>query len=511
MSTTDSIVDGFKANLVAKVVEIGVNGLLILLLTRVFLTNEEYGLLSLALAIYGMAVFFSRLGLARSAARYVTEYRETDPSLIPIIVRRSLLFNLVTIAIVSSAVVAFHDPIVAWFGEPQLVPLLILGVSFIAARTLRSYVYYLCQGFNRVTWSALISIVSNLGIFGFVLAFLVLGFGIPGAVLGYALGYALGATFGLVVLYRWVSRVPPDAPGHDAGSEPSHDAGSEPNAPSDDASEKSLTRRLLEYSLPLSITGASSILFKRVDIILVGAFLSPVAVAYYTLAKQLTEFVTAPASSLGFAVGPTFGESKSNDDIARAATIYETAFEHSLLFYIPAAAGIVLVADPAIRYVFGDGYLGAIPIVQILSVFVVLQAINKLTNDALNYLGRARHRAISKGGAAVLNFGLNLVLIPTIGVAGAAVSTVVSYVVLVIVNIYLIHMELSLSLGSLAVTAAQVCSIAIGMSLIVVFFLPYVTNVVSLLAIVALGSTVWLALAVSSGMLDLRWAVSQLT
>lgn len=409
MATTDSIVGGFKANLASKVIEIAVNGLLILLLTRVFLTSEEYGLFSLAIAIFSIAVFFSRMGLAKSAARYVTEYRKRDPSKIPLIVRRSLLFNLVTIAVVSALVVAFREPIVAQFGEPELVSMFSIGVLFIIGQTLRSYVYFLCQGFNRVTWSALLSIVSNVGIFAFVVTLLALGFGIPGAVLGYAVGYGLGATVGLIVLYRWVSTMPDEIVATD----------SESAKTGTDSSEKGLTRRILEYSLPLSVTGASSIMFKRVDIVLVGAFLTPVAVAYYTLAKQLTEFVTAPASSLGFAVAPTFGESKSSNDIGRASSIYETALEYNLLFYVPAAAGMVLVADPGIRFVFGDDYLGAIALVQLLSVFVVLQSINKITNDALDYLGRARHRAISKGGAAIVNVGLNLALLPTIGVAGA--------------------------------------------------------------------------------------------
>lgn len=500
MSTTEEAVNGFKANLVAKAVEIGVNGLLILLLTRLFLTTEEYGLLYLAISIFGMAVFFSRMGFAKSAARYVTEYRETDPSKIPFIVRRSLLFNVITIAVMATGLIVFRDLIATQVGEPELVPLLSIGFLFVIAQTLHSYSYFLCQGFNRVTWSAVLMIVSNLGILVFVLVFLGLELGLVGALLGYITGYALGAVLGLIVLYRWVSRI-------DRESSSVDDAADGPSESDDD----DLSRRILEYSLPLTITGSASILYKRADIILVGAFLTPVAVGYYVLAKQLTEFVTAPASSLGFALAPTYGESKSSDQLSRAAAIYETTFQYNLLFYIPAAVGIVLVADPAIRYVFGDGYLGAIPIVQVLSVFVVLQSINKITNDALDFLGRARHRAISKGSAAIINLGLNLVLIPTIGVIGAAVSTILSYALMVVVNIYLINAELSLSVRQLFATFVRVCGVAIGMALVVILFLPFVSSVVSLLVIVALGVCVWLALAVTSGLLDLRWAVGQLS
>lgn len=505
MSATDKAVSGFKANLVAKVVQISVNGLLILLLTRVFLTTEEYGILHLAISILTMAVFFSRMGFAKSAARYVTEYREKDPSKIPLIVRRSLVFNVVAIAIVASVIVVFSELIAAQFDEPRLVPLLALGFLFVAAQTLESYSYFLCQGFNRVSWSAALLITANLGILVSVLVLLSLGFGIYGALLGYIIGYTGAAILGLVVLYRWVSRISPESGRNDESRQ------SNAGDSGDRSDDKSLSRRILEYNVPLTITGAASILFKRVDVVLVGAFLTPVSVGYYILAKQVTEFVTAPASSLGFALAPTYGESKSSDNIKHAANIYQTTFEYNLLFYIPAAVGIFLVADPAIRYVFGDGYLGAIPIVQVLAAFVVLQSINKITNDALDFLGRARHRAISKGSAAVINFGLNLVLIPTIGAVGAAVGTVISYAIMVVVNIYLINVELSLSLRDLFATVIQVCAISIGMAVMVVLFLPYVSSVTSLIAIVLLGGGVWLALAVTSGLLDVEKAMAQLS
>ncbi len=497
MSVSDTIAAGFRATLVAKVLEVGVNGLLILLLTNVFLTTEEYGVLFLGISIFSTAVFLSRLGLPKSAARYVTDYRETNPELVPVIVRRSMLVLMGTIAIVAVCLLVIREQLPLWFDEPALADLVVVGVCFVAAQTLRSYVYFLCQGFNRVEWSAICSIATNLGILVFVVGALSAGGGVVGALVGYTLGYALGGAVGLAVLAYWLWQGP--AAWGEGPAEPT---------PND---SRSPTRRLLEYSLPLSVTGASSILFKRVDIMLVGAFLSPVAVAAYTLAKQLTEFVTAPASSLGFALAPAFGESKTVDERERAGQIFETAFEHVMLFYVPAATGLALVADPAIRHVFGEGYLGAIPIVQVLAAFVVLQAITKLTNDALDFLGRARHRAISKGGAAVGNLLLSVALIPLVGAVGAAIATVCSFAVMAAVNLYLIHVELPVAFSRLARTTLEVCSVAAGMGLVVWLVVPYAASVLTVGAVVAVGLCAWLVLAVGSGLLDLRWAVSQLT
>jgi len=336
--------------------------------------------------------------------------------------------------------------------------------------------------------------------------------GATGALLGYVSGYALGAVFGLFALFRLVSRIGvssrEDGPDTDTSTEQGaadlagngRDDGR--NAEDAAVSNLALLRRILSYCVPLTVTSAAEILYKRVDILLIGYFLTPVVVGYYTLAKQLTEFVTAPASSLGFALSPSFGEYKSSGNLDRAARVYETTLEYTLLCYLPAAVGIYLVADPAVRYVFGDGYLGAIPLVQILSVFVVLQAINRITNDTLDYLGRARGRAVAKGGTALLNFGLNLVVIPVYGAVGATVATVGSYAIMLTVNLYLVDSELPISRTQVGNRLGRVCAVALVMAAVVSFSQRFVTDIPTLIGSVLLGVTTWTLLAVSMGLLD---------
>ncbi|MDJ1434541.1 flippase [Halostagnicola sp. A-GB9-2] len=481
------ILSGFKATLVAEAVRTVAKGVLIVLLARTFLTPDEYGLLFLAISVFGVALLFSRLGIPRSAARYVTDYRENDPGQVPYIVRESLKYIAVTTLLVAAVIGAFHRPLSNVFGEPELAPFLLLGFLYIIAKTANSYIYTVFQGFNRVAWSAKVAIVSNCGIFIAVLTLLLLGFGAVGALFGYIVGYALGALCGLVVLWIFL--------------------GTFDRAP---AKEQGITKRLLEYSIPLSVSSGSNVLYKRVDTILIGIFLTPAAVGYYTLAKQLSDFIIAPASSLGFAVSPSYGEYKSNSELDRAAEIYETTFKYNVLFYVPAAVGLVLVAEPLIRFVFGAEYLGAVAVIQIFSVFIVFQSIDKITNDALDYLGRAKHRAISKGVTGIMNFGLNLLLIPTIGIVGAAISTVMSYGIMVAVNMYLIHTELTLSLGSLFKSFLLVCGITLGMATVVLLTLPLATDITSLLAVVLLGTVIWLLFAAMSGLVDVRRALSHL-
>lgn len=487
MPVTKKIISGLKAQLVSEGVRVVANGLVIILLAREFLGPDEYGLLFLAISVFGVALLFSQFGISKSTARYIAEFREKDPMQVPHIIRTSFLYITVTILLVGGTITLFHRQIANLIGEPALASLLVFGLGYVAFETLRSYFSHVLQGFNRVRLSAIVGIIGNVSLITFILLFLALGGGAVGALLGYIVGYGLACVAGIAIVLRLMN-------GYERAGEIGHD----------------LPRRIIEYSVPLTATGGANVLYKQVDTILIGVFLTPIAVGYYTLAKQIADFVIAPAGSLGFAVAPTYGEHKASGDTASAARIYETTFEYTVLLYIPAAAGLVLVAEPMVRFIFGSDYAGAVPVIQILSAFVVLQALDKITNDGLDFLGRARARAISKGGTSILNFGLNLLLIPVIGIVGAAISTVIGFAIMVLVNVYIIHRELTLSLDRLAKTTVLVCLVTLGMCGVVVFFRPYITGLVTLFAIVGLGGFVWLSLSVLCGLLDPREAVSAL-
>ncbi|WP_410767603.1 flippase [Haloferax sp. DFSO60] len=485
---TGTIIRGIKAMFAAQGISLLSKGLLLILLTRYFMTPDEYGLLFLAISIISVALLFANLGLAKSAGRYLAEYRKTNPAQIPHILWSTLKYNLLTIAVVVVAVVLFSAPVAEILGDERIAPLLVAGVGYIAFSSLSTFVSLCFQGLNSVDWSAKTSIVSNVGFILFIVVFLLFGLGPLGAVIGYSIGYALAALVGLAVLYfRFYRR-------YDEGAEP----------------EPGLSNRILRYSVPLTVTRGAVMLDSRVDAILVGFFLNPVAVGFYMLGKQITDFVIAPATTIGFSVSPTFGEQKAENKIERASKLYETTFEYVVTLYIPAAVGMAILAEPTVRLIFGEQYLGAVPVVQVFSLYALLRAIDKITNDSLDYIGQAKSRAYAKGATAAANFGLNIALIPVFGVVGAAVATVITYIFLVGFEVYLIYAEFNLSLWRLARTTAIVCLVTFGMAVPVLAFEPFISGIVTLGAAVVIGLVTWSVLVSASGLLNFRRVVSML-
>ncbi|GAA0230382.1 flippase [Halobacterium noricense] len=471
----------------ARTVHIAANGLLVVILTRFLLTPTEYGLLGSALAVFGVAGLFADLGTSKSAARYVTEYRERNPGQVPHVLRSALKYRLIAIVLVFVAFTVFTDTIARIANQPELAPLLVFGGAYIAMYSLSTFAVVVFQGYNRVTWSAITRATGSLSLVVFVVLGVVVLGGAVGAVVGYVLSYALATVVGLVVLYRRFYTT------HAVGQR-----------------EDGLNRRLLRYSVPLTATQGANVLDKYIDTILVGGIAGATAAGYYHLAKTISAFVEAPASSLGFTISPTYGEQKAGNERDAAARLYETTFQHVLLLYVPAAAGLILVADPVVTQVFGSSYAAAIPVVQVFGVYTVLQAITLITSDALDYLGRARERAWAKGGTSAANFGLNLLLIPSLGAVGAALATVATHSVYVLVNLAVVHHELSLSIPRLLRHIGFVCAIALAMSAVVFASLQFVSGLVSLVAVVLLGGAVWAGLATASGLLDVRRVLNAL-
>jgi len=473
---------GFRAMLAADVLRVVSRGLLVLVFTTLLFTPEEYGLLFLALAVLGTVKLLSTFGLPKSTARYVTEHLETDPGQVPHLIRFSYVVLAVSITAVCVGLALFSGRIATLLGEPGLAPLLVVGVGYVVGSSLLGHTSVLFQSFSEVRWSALQRTVSNVGQFVFGAALVVLGFGVVGALGGFVLAVLVAAALALVVLYRKFYRRYEPAESMAGG----------------------LRRDVLRYSIPLTATKGANVLDKRVDAVLVGYFMSATAVGYYTLAKQISEFVMTPAASLGFTIAPEYGSHKASDDLDRAADLYASAFLGVVTLYVPAAVGMVLVARPGVRYVFGDAYVGAVPAVQVFGLYTLLLAVGEITNDSLDYLGRADARATAKTITSIANFGLNLVFIPAYGVVGAAVATVVTFSGLIAVELFVIVRELPLSPRTLAAHTGRAALVAGGMALVVVVLRPYVSDVPTLVALVATGVAVWGALATASGALDVR-------
>lgn len=488
MSLVSRLGAQFRVEFAGQIIAAIAGGLLTVLLARL-LNPETYGLLFLALSILMIAQVFSKLGIAKSAARYISEYQEKNPGQIANIIERSLAANLVTIVTVSILFLFTHELIAVIVGEPDLTPLLVLGVLFIISESFMIYTRTVAQGFENIKLSATIYAIDRAGRLILAIGLVLLGYGAIGALLGYIVAGLLASVVGFVILYihHYQSLY--------------KEAEMEPR----------LFRRILEYNIPLTLTSLTGKIDTQVDTILVGFFLNPVAVSFYVISKQIVEFIEMPATALGFSMSPTYGKQKAGGELATAARMFETTLNHTILLYLPAAIGMFLVADPTVELVFGAEYAGAVPVLQVLSVYLVIHSITDIIDQPLDFLGRARDRAIAKSIASISNVGLNIWLIPLIGVVGAALATVITHSFYISVKLYIIYSELPLNLSRIKRDMLKVSGVASGMATIVLMLSRYITGPLTLTLVILTGILTWSVLSFVIGAIDYNTIVELLS
>jgi O-antigen/teichoic acid export membrane protein len=174
-----------------------------------------------------------------------------------------------------------------------------------------------------------------------------------------------------------------------------------------------------------------------------------------------------------------------------------------LLVYLPAVSGLAILADPVVTTVFGTQYQGVVPILQVFCAGIVLMSVTKLTEDILDYLGRANARAVFKALTSAGNVGLSVLLIWEIGAVGAAVATVAMQAIYATLCLYVVHTEIRLHPRRLLYRGAKVVGITAAMSAVVLSLLRYVDGPLTIGAVILAGVAVWGVLAKTSGLLDL--------
>jgi len=478
MDVANKIVRGVKLTLLSTTLSQLSRGVMLLLLTRYLLDPESYGLLYFALSVLMIAQIFS--SISKSGARYVTQYLETDEAMVPHIIRLTLGYLLVAALSLAAALVVFDDLIATVLGEPALPPLLVVGAGYVVFSVLYTFCLVTFQAFNRLDWSAIISVTESVLRLIFVTAFVLLGLDVVGALLGYVASYAVAAFVGGAILYF----------------------GYYQDAPEAETREPGLGRTLLSYSVPITGINAATVIDARLTTLLIGVIVNPTAVGFYTLGRQIVQFSVVPATALGFTISPRLGEQQASENEESAAEIYEQSLTYMLLLFIPAGVGLALVARPFVLHVFGRGYLGTVPVLQVFGAFVVIRAVTKITNNSLDYLGEAYNRARAEVTLAIANIGLNLLLIPAMGVLGAAIATVVAKGLYTTVNVYYLYSVIPFDLSGVLRDTALISGISCAIALAVLFMRPMIAGVSSLFAVVGIAIGLWFLLSVASGVLD---------
>ena len=397
----------------------GVSLLLIPVFTAYF-TPVDYGVLDL---LYVFSMFFNALfsfQLGQGLIRYMGESHE-DKDMLKRLASSAFIFILVAYTAGALIALVFREPIMNLLGIPfqnyeksyflAVISIVLNGVFFFMSGHL--------QALRRKTEFAIASFLhALLGILSTYFFVIILDKCVNGVF------YATIAIVPIVILYQFIClRKEYGLIFH-----------------------QSLMKKLLKYSLPLIPAAVAYVLLSLTDRIFISYYLSKAELGIYSVGFKFSFAVSIVISGFSMALGPILYQRYHKEQTSNELAILLNWFIVIGLFVV---SSMSIFADETVYIFTQRPYYPASDVLPLL-YFSVWFAGLAMFSPGMNLMKKTKWIACVVSIAALINVALNALLIPKIGIKGAALATLISsminYSVLFYLSFKLFRYKINLTL-----------------------------------------------------------------
>jgi O-antigen/teichoic acid export membrane protein len=190
----------------------------------------------------------------------------------------------------------------------------------------------------------------------------------------------------------------------------------------------------LLFSLPLIPAALSCWVVEISDRYVIAYFLGVASVGIYSAAYGLGTMIGMFMSPLGITLVPTMFKLYENNKIEELKKHLNYSLKVYLMFAIPSLFGLsvlsksLLLLSKSLLLTFTTSeYVSAYLIVPIAALGTIFYVGGGTIAIILQVLKKTKIFAVVGGTGAVINLILNIILIPIIGILGAAISTLITF------------------------------------------------------------------------------------
>ena len=187
-------------------------------------------------------------------------------------------------------------------------------------------------------------------------------------------------------------------------------------------------KNLLKQSYHLILSGILVSIFAQTDKIMIGNFMTQSDVGYYAVAVTLSGAISFLPSAIIDSLRPVIMDKKNKNEqefVARTKQLYAIIIWISIAYSV----FITIFADFIVSIIYGQDYLPAIPALKIAVWYCSFSYLGSAKNVWLIAQNKQKYEKWFTLIGAGLNIVLNFLLIPKIGISGAAIATLITQAV----------------------------------------------------------------------------------
>jgi O-antigen/teichoic acid export membrane protein len=378
------------ASIVSKLIAVA----LLPLYTR-YLTTTDYGAAEVMFAAVVSASIVVRLGTIEALLRFY--YRDDEDPARVVSTSFAALFWVSTAAALIA--LPFAGPISEALLRESAPDLARISIGGLWVLTMFEFLLTLFRLEERARAYFVTTMLSVLAAIGLTVVLVVgQGEGARGLLLG---SYASGAAFvvGLIWAHRrrlslWVDRA--------------------------------LLRRLMRFGLPTMPAELSLYMLNFVDRVILARSVGLAEAGLYSLAVKFAQGVNVLVRGFQLAWPPLAYSIRDDDEARRTYAAVVTWFSAGCAFVV---AGMWLLSRWIVRALAAPEFFGSYKAIGLVATGVTLYALYMVLAVILGRTGRTEFNFPATAAALATNIALNLALVPPLGIVGAGIALVVSYLV----------------------------------------------------------------------------------
>ncbi len=387
-------------------------GYLIKMILSRRLTLEDFGLFYAVFTFVNFFIVFKDFGLGQSLRKLIPQFLvQNESEKVNYSIKFVFLVNFISGILFAILFILLSNFLAKnYFNNEFAKPLLILLSIYFVLYSLYIVFIDIFVGFQKtLLYSQNLFLIHFLVLVGL---FLFGGYGRLAPPISYLFAVILGCTWGVITLIRLF--------------------------PIKRSSSKQarLKSKLFSYGFPLLMSSIGFIFIGQIDTLLLTHFRTLSEIGIYNVVLPTAMLLVTLGSSFALVILPLISEYWARGKKLEISRIINHLYSIVFILVIPISLIMILYSNLILNFLFGPNFVFGSSALKILAIGAIFYSLATINNNLIVAVGKPKIVTKLILLAALLNLILNLLLIPPFGIIGAALATMVAYLVILILSTY---------------------------------------------------------------------------
>lgn len=255
---------------------------------------------------------------------------------------------------------------------------------------------------------------------------------------------------------------------------------------------KNHVKNLLSFSFWSFLIASGILVFSTSDTIMIGYYLTNSDVGVYRVALQITTVAGFTAVALRSTLWPRINRWNKIQQMDLIEKSLSKAITYSLILALPMLVGAIMLGDKILYYFYGNEFVNGyssliiLLLVQIINIFFYIGTTYLTAFEIMKDLFKITLFAM------VANILLNALLIPLIGIAGAALATLITMTMNAILALKLLSNKIEIKLEFKSIKNLIISTLIMGTVITIYRYIIPINSIFTTLLPIFIGFLIYI-------------------